>query len=258
MKLEECLTKASWECWSWLCDATLSTGKLSCEAWEEVVLCLLRCEDWNRRKYAESISWKEDYILCSRSWRNRTNNVVDVINRIWYTSVLCYSLVVKVNLAFLVNSNIFKKSVSSDSVVDVRLWLFVKVDNLSIAAAFKVEYTVVVPAVLVITDEESLRICWKCSLTCTWKTKEDSCVLAVLICVGWAVHWCDALEREVVVHHWEHTLLHLTAVPCVDDNLLTACDVEYYCCLRVQTQLFVILNFCLGSVVNNEVRLEVL
>ena len=53
-------------------------------------------------------------------------------------------------------------------------------------------------------------------------------------------------------------ILHLSAVPCVDDNLLTACDVEYYCCLRVQTQLFVILNFCFGCVVYNEIRLEVL
>ena len=38
-----------------------------------------------------------------------------------------------------------------------------------------------------------------------------------------------------------------------------ACDVECItACLGVQTQLFVVLNFCLGSVVNNEIRLKVL
>ena len=72
------------------------------------------------------------------------------------------------------------------------------------------------------------------------------------------MHRSDALQREVVVHHREHTLLHLTTVPCVDDNLLAACCVECYTSLRVETELLVVSNLCLRSVVYNKVRLELL
>ena len=107
-----------------------------------------------------------------------------MIDRIRYTSVLCNALISKVNLAVLVKSYVLKKSISSDSVVDIRLRILIKVDDLSIAAALEVEYSVVVPAVLVVTDKKSLRICRKCCLTCTGQTKEDSCVLTVLVCVS--------------------------------------------------------------------------
>ncbi len=50
--------------------------------------------------------------------------------------------------------------------------------------------------------------------------EEDCCVLTFHICVSRAVHGSDALEGEEVVLHGEHSLLHLTAVPCVEDNLL--------------------------------------
>ncbi len=110
----------------------------------------------------------------------RANDVLDVVDRVRYTSVLCYALVSEVNLAFCIKCNVLKKSVSLDCIVDIRLRLFVKVDNLSVASTFEVEYAVVIPAVLVITDQETLRICGKCCLTCSGKTEEDCCVLSVL------------------------------------------------------------------------------
>ena len=90
-----------------------------------------------------------------------------MVDRVRYTSILCYALVSEINLSVLIQCNILKKSVTNDCIVDIRLRFFVKVDNLSIASTFKVEYSVVIPAMLVITDEESLRICGKCSLTCS-------------------------------------------------------------------------------------------
>ena len=111
---------------------------------------------------------------------------------------------------------------------------------------------------LVITDEESLRICGKCSLTCSWQTKEDCCIFTVQVCISWAVHGSHSLQWKEVVHHGEHTFLHFSAVPCIYDNLLFACDVEHYGCLRVKSEFFVVLNLCLGSIVNNEIWLEVL
>ncbi len=72
------------------------------------------------------------------------------------------------------------------------------------------------------------------------------------------MHGCYALERQVVVHHAEHALLHLAAVPGVYDDLLAACDVEDDSRLGVETQLLIVFNLGLGGVVDNEVGLEVL
>ena len=70
------------------------------------------------------------------------------------------------------------------------------------------------------------------------------------------MHRSDATTWVEVVHHREHTLLHLTTVPSVQDNLFLCCYVEYNCCFRVQTEFLVVLNLCLGSVVYDEVRFE--
>ena len=228
MQLQECLAEACREGRSRLGNSALGSCKFCSKSGQEIVLSLLWCQNRYWRKYAECVCGQEDNILSCRCRRNRANDVLNVVDRIRYTSILGYALIIEVNFAFCINSNVLKQSVTSDRIVDIRLRLFVQVDNFCIAAALEVEYSVVVPAVLVITDQKTFRVCGKCCFSCSG------------------------------VHHGEDTFLHLSAVPCVDDNLLTACDVEYYCCLRVQTQLFVILNFCFGCVVYNEIWLEVL
>ena len=87
-----------------------------------------------------------------------TLNVLDVVDRIRNTSVLGDALITEVNLAILVNGYVLKKSVAGDSTIDVWFRLFVEVDNLCIAATFKVEDALVIPSVLVVTDEFTLRI----------------------------------------------------------------------------------------------------
>ena len=79
---------------------------------------------------------------------------------------------------------------------------------------------------LVVTDELTLRIGRKSRLACTGKTEEDSSVLTLHIGICRTVHSSYALQRKEVVHHREHTLLHLTAVPGVDDDLLLGSNVE--------------------------------
>ena len=82
-----------------------------------------------------------------------------MVDRIRNTSILGYALIIEIDLTCCVNGNVLKKCVSLDCAVDVRLMLFIKADNLSIATTFKVEYAVVIPAVLVVTDKETLGIC---------------------------------------------------------------------------------------------------
>ena len=90
-----------------------------------------------------------------------------MIDRIRYTCILCYSLICEINLSIFIKCYVLKKCVTLDCIVDIRLRLFVKVNNLSIASAFKVKYSVVIPSVLVITDQKTLRICRKCCLSCS-------------------------------------------------------------------------------------------
>ena len=60
--------------------------------------------------------------------------------------------------ALVVYRNVLKEGVTTDGVVNVRLRLAVEVDDLGVAAALEIEDAVVVPAVLVITDELPLGI----------------------------------------------------------------------------------------------------
>ena len=106
-----------------------------------------------------------------------------MIDRVRYTSILCYTLICEINLSIFIKCYVLKKCVTLDCIVDIRLRLFVKVNNLSIASAFKVKYSVVIPSVLVITDQKTLRICRKCCLSCSGKSEEDCCILAVHISV---------------------------------------------------------------------------
>ena len=54
--------------------------------------------------------------------------------------------------------------------------------------------------------------------------------------------------RYILVHDREHTFLHFTTVPSVQDNLFVGLQVEYSSCFRVQTQFLVVVNFCLRSI----------
>ena len=64
-----------------------------------------------------------------RTFRNRLNNVFDVIDRIRNTSVFCYALISEVDLTVSVNCYVFKLSVTFDSVIDIRFAVFIQVED---------------------------------------------------------------------------------------------------------------------------------
>ena len=82
-----------------------------------------------------------------------------MIDRIRNTSVLCYALISKINLSFSVKCYVLKKSIALNCIVDIRLRLFIKVDNLSVASTLEVEYSVVIPTVLIVTNQKTFRVC---------------------------------------------------------------------------------------------------
>ena len=116
-----------------------------------------------------------------------------MVDRVRYTCIFCYALIRKIDLSVCIQSYVLKKSVSLDCIVDIRLRFFIQINDLRIASTFEVEDTIVIPSVLIITDQKTFRICGKCRLTCSGKSEEDSCVLSVHIRICRAVHGSNAL-----------------------------------------------------------------
>lgn len=76
------------------------------------------------------------------------------------------------------NGNVLEQSVAADGVEDVGLAFGVKVDDLCVAAAFVVEYAVVVPSVFVVADEQTVRVGAQSGLTRAAQTEEYGGVFA--------------------------------------------------------------------------------
>ena len=185
MQLQECLAEACGEGGGGLGDAALCTSQFCCETGQEVVLGLLRSQDGYGRKYAECVCGQEDNFLGSGACGNRTHDLLNVVDGVRYTGVLRYALIREIDLAVLIQSYVLQQSVSLDSVVDIRLGLLVQVDNLGVAAALEVEHAVVVPAVLVIADQQTLGIGGQGGLAGAGQTEEDGsvCLLYTSRCV---------------------------------------------------------------------------
>ena len=111
-----------------------------------------------------------------------------MVDRVGNTGVLGNALVVEVDHAVLVNGYVLEESITPDGTVDIRLRLLVELDDLRIAATLEVEHALVVPAVLVVTDEETLRVGGESGLAGSGETEEDSGVLTVEVGVCRAVH----------------------------------------------------------------------
>ena len=110
----------------------------------------------------------------------------------------------------------------------------------------------------VVADKQTFGVGGEGGLARATEAEEDGSVLAFHVGIGGAVHGGNALQGQVVVHHAEHALLHLAAVPSVEDYLLTAGDIEGHAGLAVETQLLVVLYFGLAGGVDGEIGLEVL
>ena len=238
-------------------DTALRAGQLGREAGEEVVLRLLGRQDRNRGQHAECIGREEDHLLGGRSLRYGLDDVLDVEDRVRHARVLRYGLVGEVDRTLRAYRHVLEQCVAADGVPDVGLVLLREVDDLGVAAALEVEDAVVVPAVLVVTDELTLRVGRQRGLTRTRQTEEDG-RLALLVGVGRAVHRSNALQRQQVVHVGEHTLLHLAAIPGVDDHLHLLREVEDNGRLGVQTEALEVLDLGLRGVEHHEVGLAVL
>ena len=97
--------------------------------------------------------------------------------------------------------------------------------RLGVAAAFEVKHAVIVPAVLIIADQLTMRIGRQGGFPGTGEAEEQRHV-PCFATVGRAVHRRDAFLRQQVVHDREQPFLHFAAVPGTADELNTLAEIK--------------------------------
>src|SRR5690606_4135859 len=110
--------------------------------------------------------------------------------------------------------------------IDLRLALSVQIDDLGVAAAFKVEDAVVAPAVLVVADEHALGVAAQRGFARAAQTEEQGYIVAVLAEVGAAMHRQNALLGHEIVHGRENALLDLAGVLCTADKNQPSAEID--------------------------------
>lgn len=153
--------------------------------------------------------------------------VVDVLDGVGAAGVLSESGVIVVDVtADRVEDNVLKDGSEADSVENIGLLLSGETNALSVATTLDVEDTSVGPAVLIITNQLTLRVGRQCGLASTGQTEEDGNI-AILTLVGRGVQGQNVvLNGHLVEKDGEDTLLHLTGVLSTQDDHLLVGEVD--------------------------------
>mmetsp|Transcript_20020 Transcript_20020/g.41868 ORF Transcript_20020/g.41868 Transcript_20020/m.41868 type:complete len:364 (-) Transcript_20020:117-1208(-) len=140
----------------------------------------------------------------------------------------------------LLDGNVLEHGVLGNGAVDLGLSLLGEVDSLGVASSLEVEDSVVIPSVLVVSNESPLRVGAKGGLSGPREPKEEGGV-AILSNVGGAMHWHDPVHGKPIVHEGEDSLLVLSPVPSTEDDSHLLLDVEGNSDLGVEVVLFPLL-----------------
>lgn len=174
------------------------------------------------RQNASSVAGKEDDVLGVVVGEAGDLGVGDVLDRVGAASVLGEGNIIVVDDAsVLVENDVLEDGAVADGVENIGLLLSRETDSLGVATTLNVEDAAVRPAVLVITDQGAVGVSGQGGLASAGKTEEESDI-AVLALVGGRVKSENVvLNRTLVKHDGEDTLLHLAGIlGTKDDHLL--------------------------------------
>ena len=180
-----------------------------------------------------------------------------MIDRVRDAGIFSYRLVGEIDRTVLANSYVLQQCIAFDCVPDIGFALLVEVDHFGVAAAFEIENAFVVPAVLIVADQQALRVGRQGRLAGARQSEKYGGVLTLFVGVGRAVHRSHPLQRQEVVHVREHTLLHFASVPGIEDNLHLFGQVEHDRGLRIQAQFLVVLHLRFRCVQHYEIGFPV-
>ena len=216
---QERLGEARGESGLGLSHTVLSTGHLGGVTRDEVKHGLLGSKLRDRRKDTASVTSEEDDV-CRVLVRDARNlGVIDVLNGVSTAGVLSQSRVIVVdNTADGVENNVLEDGSEADGVENIGLLLGGETNALGVATTLNVEDTTVGPAVLVVTNQGTVRVGRKSSLASSGKTEENGNI-TILTLVGRRVEGQDVvLDGHLVEQDGENTLLHLSSILGTQDN----------------------------------------
>lgn len=126
---------------------------------QEVVAGLFRGELADGRKHTESITGQHDDVSGLLVNNARDLSVGNVFDRVSATSILSDADVIVIwNARHGVIDDVLEDATVANGVVDIRFLLCGEVNALGVASTFDVEDTSVGPDVLIVTNEETVRI----------------------------------------------------------------------------------------------------
>lgn len=161
-------------------------------AGEEMVAGLLGCEFADRGQHTERIAGQHDDVTRLAVNDTRDLGIGDELDGIRATGVLCDAHVVVIgNTAAGVVDDVLEDRSVPDGVKDFWLLLGGKIDAFGIAASFDVEYTSIRPYMLVVTNEETMRISRESGLPRARKAEEEGDI------TGFHSHIGGRMKREL-------------------------------------------------------------
>ncbi|KAH3686254.1 hypothetical protein WICPIJ_002751 [Wickerhamomyces pijperi] len=212
----------------WLSDTFFGTSHFGGVTGDEVVhdLGVGQLGDW--RQDTTGVTGQKDnvlWVLVSVTWQLCGWNVFDWVST---SGVLSDGGVIVVdNSGFFIVDNVFQHGTELDRTKDFWLLFTAQVQTLGVTTTFDVEHTFVGPAVLVVTNQQSVWVGRQGGLTGTGQTKEQRDVLLSDTLVGRGVQGQNVVvHRHQVEHHSEDPLLHLTSVLGTQDNHLHVLEVD--------------------------------
>ena len=190
----------------------LGAGDLRRVTGQEVIHRLLGRQTRDRRQDAERIRGQHDDIL-----RHRPHiffrGVGNEFDRIGTAGIFRLAVVVEIEFPrFRVHHDIFEYgSEPPRGRVDFRFRILGKPDHLGVAAALKIEYRSIRPAMFVIADQHTAGIRRQRRLAGARQAKENSRI-AFWTNIGRAMHRHHRIERQQIVEQAEDRLLHLAGI----------------------------------------------
>ena len=227
MARQERVAKAGREGRRWFGDALHGAGDNRRIAGEEVIHRLRRIELGDGGQHAERIAGQHDDVFgvaAAPGFRC----IRDEVDRIGDAGVFRLGIVVEVGLAGdgIENNVLHDRAEALACGVDFRLRLARKLDRLGVAAAFKIEDAFLAPAVLVVADEDAVRVLRQGCLARSGEAEEHSRIRAVARNVRRAMHRHHVMRGQLPVEEGEHGLLHLAGVARIGDEHDLAGEVE--------------------------------
>lgn len=165
-------------------DTILGAGHLGGVARDKVEHGLGAVELGDGWQHAAGVTGKENDVGGCRGRQAGDLGVGNVLNGVRTAGVLGQCGIVIVDYAGLgVKDNVLQDRAKADSAENIWLLLRRQADALCVAAALNVEYTLVAPAVLVVTDERTVGVGRQGRLAGARKAKEESDI-AVFALIG--------------------------------------------------------------------------